>query len=289
MPKVKKKTAKAAKRKTAKKKSPGIFDKLHALWVRFSHAAIAAMVLIALVAGAMFWSGGYFGVLGERVTRLANAGAVAAGFEVQRVTVKGMAKVSEGELLSAVGPVIGSSLLDFDPFTARARVEEIGWVRSAAVTRLLPDTVHVSVREREPSAVWQMSGNLHLIDEEGAIIQEIGAYEYANLPLIVGAGAPASASDILKVLRDEPDLWARVAALTRVSDRRWNMRTKDGYDIKFPEHRLAQAATFLARLNAKTGILDSDVDYIDLRNPENFVYRLKNADETPIENLGDAR
>lgn len=282
MPRVKKKTAKRGK---SKKKAPGVMDRLRSFWLRVSRGAIAAFVLIAIVAGALFWSGGYFGVVGERVTSLANAGAVAAGFEVRRITVKGMEKVTESELLGAVGPVMGSSLLDFDPYTARGRVEDIGWVRSAAVTRLMPDTIHVSVREREPSAVWQMSGKLHLIDSQGAVIQEIGAYEYANLPLIVGAGAPGSAIGILKVLRSEPDLWGRVGALTRVSDRRWNMRTKAGYDIKFPEHRYAEAAEFIAQLHESTGILDAELEYIDLRNPENFVYRLKDAGESPIDDL----
>lgn len=275
MPKVKKKAR-------SKKTAPGILDRMRDLWVRFSRAVIAALVLIALLAGAMLWSSGH---LGDQAARLASAAAIATGFEVTRITVKGLDEASESDLLNAVGPVIGTSLINFDPFAARARVENIGWVRSAAVTKLLPGTVHVSVREREPAAVWQMSGALHLIDPNGAIIEEIGAYEYANLPLIVGAGAPGAASGMLSQLRGEPDLWGRVSALIRVSDRRWNLRTKSGYDIKFPEHGYAQAVSFLAQLNAQTGILDEPLEYIDLRNPENFVYRLKEEDEKPVSDL----
>ena len=161
MPKVKKKTAVKKKRKTTKKKraSGGIFETLHNVWLRFSRAMIAAFVLIALLAVAMLWSGGYFGVMAERLQQTVNAGTVAAGFEVRRITVKGLEQTGQQELKTALGPIVGSSIVGFDPFSARSRIEDIGWVRSAAVMRLYPDTVHVSVRERVPAAVWQHAGD----------------------------------------------------------------------------------------------------------------------------------
>ena len=278
MPKVKKKTAKTRKKPRAQsrgKPALSLQERLAGLWLRFSRAAIAALVVIALAGAALLWSGGYFGLMGERVSRMAGGGAVAAGFEVRRITVKGLGQTSEDELLGAVGPVIGSSILHLDLHAARARVEELGWVRSAAVSRLLPNTVHVSVREREPAAVWQLSGALHLIDQNGAVIRDVGAYEYANLPLIVGAGAPEAASGVLAALRGEPALWGHASALIRVSERRWNLRTKSGVDIKFPETGYAEAVADLARLHDELRLLDEPLEYIDLRNPENFVYRRK--------------
>lgn len=293
MPKVKKKTArrsatkgtrrKAPARKTrAKRKQPTMIDLVRDFWARFSRAAIAAFAVIAFIAVLLLWSGGYFGLLGERVDRMAGAGIVSAGFEIKRITVMGQDQTDEQDLLSAVGPVIGTSLLHFDPYAARARVEEIGWVRSAAISRLWPGAVHISIREREPAAVWQLSGALHLIDQNGALIREIGAYEYSNLPLIVGAGAPGAASDVLKALRDQPELWGRTAALIRVGDRRWNLRTKNSIDVKFPEENIADAVEYLARLQTKLALLDRPLEYIDLRNPENFVYREKGESEETI-------
>ncbi len=291
MPKVKKKktarrpAAKSTGRKTparktkAKRKQPTMIDVVRDFWARFSRAAIAAMAVVAFIAVLLLWSGGYFGLMGERANRMAGAGIVSAGFEINRITVKGQDQTDEADLLTAVGPVIGTSLLHFDPYAARARVEDLGWVRSAAISRLWPGAVHVSIREREPAAVWQLSGALHLIDQNGALIREIGAYEYSNLPLIVGSGAPGAASDMLKALRDEPELWGRTAALIRVGDRRWNLRTKNSVDVKFPEGNITEAVKYLARLQTKIALLDRPLEYVDLRNPENFVYREKGADE----------
>jgi len=281
MPAVKKKTAKTKKR-SAKNKSGGLLATLQELFSRFSSAAIAGIAVVLVAGAGILWAGGYFGLLGEQVNRLASSSAAASGFDVRQITIMGADKTSEDELLTAMGPVVGSSLLHFDAYAARARVEDIGWVRSAAVSRLLPNTVHISVREREPAAVWQLSGKLHLIDQDGAVIREIGAYEYSNLPLIVGAGAPGSASNVLKALRKESALWGVASALIRVGDRRWNLRLKSGADVKFPEYGVERAVQDLGKLQAAYGILDRTLEYIDLRDPARLVYREKGAEEATM-------
>jgi len=276
VPKVKKK-APAKPRRKSRKKPAGFFDRVTAVWNNMSRAALAGSVLIAVVALGFLWAGGYIGLMGEKLSRVAGVGAVNAGFEIKRITARGVDHASEQDILAAVGPVIGASILHFDADRARASVEQLGWVRSAAVSKLLPDTVHVSVREREPAAVWQLSGDLHLIDDTGAVIRQVDAYEYADLPLIVGAGAPGAASEMLKALQAQPELWRRASALIRVSDRRWNLKMKSGVDVKLPETGAAASVAYLARLQAETGLLDEPLEYVDLRNPENFVYRTKDA------------
>jgi len=282
MPKVKRKTPskkastrRATKSRPKRARKPSMFASLLQTLGGVAPAVTAVVAAVSLLAGLVLWSGGYFGLMGERVKAAAGAGAVAAGFEVRRITVKGLARTSEEDLLDAVGPIIGASLLHFDHHASRGRVEELGWVRAAAVTRLLPDTVHVSVREREPAAVWQLSGNLYLIDGAGAVIEEIGAYEYSNMPLIVGAGAPEAAAGMLRALKRQPELWDMAAALVRVGGRRWNVRLKNGVDIKFPETNLSEAANDLAALHSAHGMLDEPIEYIDLRDPERIIIRRK--------------
>ena len=252
---------------------------------QFSGVAIAAgagLCVAALIGVAVLWTGGYFGVLGEKTKTAMSHVVVAAGFDVKRITVKGLTKTSEDELLNVIGPIVGDSILHFDHHRARGRVEELGWVRAAAVSRLLPDTVHISVREREPAAVWQLAGRLYLIDDIGAVIDEVGAYEYSNLPLIVGAGAPEAASGMLNALQRRPKLWRMAAALVRVSDRRWNVRLKNGVDIKFPEVGYEAAVDDVAALQAAHGVLDENLEYVDLRDPERVVFRRRGETEEEI-------
>jgi len=275
MPKVKKKAAakKRVVRRAPAKRSPGMLAGIGEKFGRFAPIVGAGLVVAFVFAGVIFWSGGYFGLLAEKTNRIAGNGVVAVGFEVRRITARGVDETSEQELLGAIGPVIGDSILHFDPHAARGRVEELGWVRSAAISRLLPGTVHVSIREREPAAIWQLSGMLHLIDEHGAVIRQIGDDEYLDMPLIVGAGAPEASAGMLAALKAHPVLGDQISALVRVSDRRWNLRLYNGIDIKFPEKNYQRAVDEITALHIAHGILDEPFEYIDLRDPERVVFK----------------
>ena len=277
MPKVKRKTTK--KKSSRSRRSPGFFERVQDAASRYAVAGVAGLAVVFAGLAAVLWSSGYLGLAGERAGRMVQNAAVGAGLDIRLITARGHDETGEEAILAAIGPVIGASIAHFDIHAARARIEDIGWVRSAAVTRLWPNTIHVSVREREPAAVWQLSGALRLIDPAGAVIREIDAYEYSNLPLIVGAGAPETVSDVLGALRREPELWGEAAALVRVGDRRWNLRLKSGADVKFPKDNVEDAVKTLARLQAAYGLLDRPLEYVDLRDPARLVYRERSPDD----------
>ncbi len=271
MPKVKRKSA--SKRRAKPRRSAGLLERMGESVSRYAVASIAGLTVVIAIGAAALVSGGYVGLAGERVGAVMRDASVSVGLDIRRITAIGYDKTGDSEIVGAIGPVIGASIAHFDLHAARARVENLGWVRSAAITRLWPNTIHVSVREREPAAVWQLSGRLHLIDPTGAIISEVDVYEYSNLPLIVGAGAPESAADILKALRSDAELWGEAAALVRVGERRWNLRLKSGADVRFPEVDVEDAVKTLARLQAAYGLLDRPLEYVDLRDPARLVYR----------------
>lgn len=272
MPAVKKKKAKSKARKSARR-NPSIFARIYEQVREYTLAATAGAIVIVAGIILVLWSGGYVGMMAERIDRSVSAGFVAAGLDIRQVTLMGRTETDLADVEDAVGPVIGASMAHIDLDAARARVENLGWVRAAAVTRLWPNTVHVSIRERDPAAVWQLSGKLHLIDDSGAIIRQVGAYEYSALPLIVGAGAPEAVADILQALQKKPELRSMTAALVRVGERRWNMRLHNKMDIKLPENGVADALEALSIMQASQGTLDQKIEYIDLRDPERVIVR----------------
>lgn len=261
-----------------KKKKP-LLERLRALTERYTIASVAGTTLLAGVIAIVLWAGGYFGMAGRAVDRAANDAAVAAGLEVKRVLLRGAHETAHEEILAALGPAIGASLAHFKLEAARQRIENIGWVRSAAVTRLYPDTIAISIREREPAAMWQLEGDLHLVDDAGAIIRPVSAYEYSYLPLIVGAGAPEAASGVLKALARHDELKSRIRALIRVGERRWDLRIANEATIRLPETDFARAIDDLALLQSAQQTLDQPLEYIDLRDPERMVIRKRGAPE----------
>ncbi|MEQ1929910.1 MAG: cell division protein FtsQ/DivIB [Parvularculaceae bacterium] len=277
MPKVK-----AAKgKKPARAKAQG--GRLAGFIERYALAGAAGAVVIAIVGVFVMWAGGYVGLLAERVDASVREASVRSGFEIKRVTLKGREQSSVEDIERAMGPAVGESILHFDLGEARRRVENIGWVKAASVSRLLPNTIHVSVRERAPAAVWQMSGQLHLVDASGAVIRSVKADEYADLPLVVGAGAPEAAADILNELASRPALGDQISSLTRMGDRRWNLRLRAGVDVYLPEGDVSEALDILVKLQETGGTLDQALKHIDLRDPERLTAHLESEGPPPAD------
>ncbi|MEM6413110.1 MAG: cell division protein FtsQ/DivIB [Pseudomonadota bacterium] len=284
----------AGKRKTAKRKSStrvharrdtgrvrrNTYDEREYAGIAFNRIVMisaAGICMVALVIGGVLWSGGYVGGAANVVNEKAAGVARDVGFKVKKITLRGAHDTAHADVLDAVGPIVGESILHVDLDGARARVEELGWVRVAAVTRLLPDTINVSVRERRPSAVWQHDGVLALIDASGAVIQTISGDAYSQLPMVVGAGAPEAASGVLKALTDHPAISERIHALIRIGERRWDLKLRNGLIIKLPDSArpTVQAAAIneLSQLHDAQGILDQEIEYIDLLDPDRVLMR----------------
>jgi len=277
MPKVAKKSS--AKKKTTVSRPRGlkheltVFEKIRERFEQLSVASLAGAGVILFLIGGMLFAGGYVGKAFQHLDRVAQNTSVKAGFEVKKVTLKGAHQIAHDEVLNALGPIMGTSSLHLDLHEALSRIEALGWVRSAAISRLLPGTIHVSVRERDPAAIWQVSGHLHLIDASGAIIREVSGPEYSYLPFLVGVGAPEAAEDVLQALASEPLLEDRIYALVRVGERRWNLRLRNDTDIKLPEVDYIAAIEELGVLQAAYQLLDQEIEYIDLRDPEQMIVR----------------
>jgi cell division protein FtsQ len=214
----------------------------------------------------------------------------AAGLAVDAVYVHGRTLTRRAELRAALGVTRDTPILAVDPAAARARIERLPWVARAAVERDLPDTVRISLRERTPMARWQHRGSVQVLDRTGTPVRGAEASRFDDLPLVVGPGAPPETKTILGALRDKPDLAKRVAAAVRVSQRRWNLRMHNDVTIKLPDTDVGGAWARLARLEARYGLLQRDIQAVDLRLPDQMLVRLAPgaAPYEPSVNRGEA-
>lgn len=196
------------------------------------------------------------------------------GLAVREVLVQGRGESAGQDVLAALDVKRGSPILGFDPHEAKLRLEQLPWVRKATVERRLPDTVFVHLEERVPMALWQKDGKLTLVDRDGAIIPGTDPARYGQLPQIIGEGAPANAPAILAITAAEPDLRARVAAMSFVGGRRWTVIFDNGAEVQLPEQDVGRAWAKFAVLERTQGVLAHDVANIDLRLPDRTVVRL---------------
>ena len=122
----------------------------------------------------------------------------ATTLRVSEIHVRGNQHLARGEVMALLAGLEGQHLLQADLEAWRHRVLGSPWVEQAALRRVLPSTVEVTIRERLPIAIGRISGDLYLVDEQGLVIDEYGPnYAQFDLPIVdgladAGAGDPPS-------------------------------------------------------------------------------------------------
>ena len=242
------------------------------------HTGLTATILmIAASTGYGVVKSDQTGKIVEFFKDVRDMGANAAGFNIAAVAVAGEKHLSREEILAAAGVTGRASLLFFDVADARARLLTNPWVAEATVQKLLPDRLVISISEREAFALWQKAGRVGVIAGDGTVLEPSVLRRYADLPLVVGAGAEARAREFLNMLGRRPELRANVRAAVLVAERRWNLRLKNGVDVRLPEFDVAQALDQLAALERDAKLSNRDITAIDLRLADRITVRLSDG------------
>ena len=235
-------------------------------------------VVVAIAAGILLLAGVLAtGARAERIGASIGHGmdgiTAGLGLKLEKVFIEGESPEATRAIQQAVQLSADQPMTSIDLDAVRERVEAIGWVRSARVVRLLPDTLIVHVIEHDRLAVWQTGGVNRVIDSHGRVIAGADAGRYPNLPLVVGKGAEQAASEVLPLIAQRPRLQSRVEALVRVDERRWDLRLKDGSLIQLPASNQEAALIQLDALDQRERLLELGFARIDLRTPEEVAVR----------------
>lgn len=236
-----------------------------------------AIVLGVLVA--CFWGGAWFFLsdlpvrLREMTADSALRAAADMGFRVENILVEGKNYTDGEALLALVNVRKGDPIFLFCPDTARELIENMSWVKTARVERRLPDTIYISLIEREPLALFRQGTGLFLIDGEGQILTDRGLDRFGALMMVSGTGAPEHAQELVGMLAAEPAVQQRVDSASRIENRRWNLNFRDGKVVKLPEADMGLALRTLAIAQDEQGLLDKTIKTIDLRDPARMVVR----------------
>ncbi|MBS0331136.1 MAG: FtsQ-type POTRA domain-containing protein, partial [Proteobacteria bacterium] len=158
----------------------------HGLSPKLALAGAAAVLALAL--GVTLATG----QRGERLVAAIGSGIDnrfgAAGFRLRTIEVQGASAMATADIVRAAGVYKDQPMLGLDLDALRGRVEQVGWVKTAHVVRLLPDTLVISVVEHRQLAVWQHAGRQVVIDDHGQVIREADPARFTRLPLVVGEG-----------------------------------------------------------------------------------------------------
>jgi cell division protein FtsQ len=235
---------------------------------------------ILLLAGTLL----YGAVVGQHVAAtlswLKDARDIAAnsaGFRIAAISLTGQKEVSREEVLTTAGVTGRASLLFLDADAARTRLMANPWIGDAAVLKLYPDRLQITITERQAFALWQKDGRISVIASDGTVLEPFVERRYVGLPLVVGDGAQKQAKDFVAVLDRYPDIKSQVRASILVADRRWNLLLLNGIGIKLPETDAAAALDRLVALDRDKKLLSRDITMVDLRLPDRVTVRQSDA------------
>ncbi len=247
---------------------------------RLLRPALGGCMLLGLVGGGV-WFAHLMNDEARFAPLRAELGAKAA-LHVAKIEIYGRDMTPESSVLQALGVSVGDDILGFSVEEARKRLDALTFVEHSTVERRLPGTIVVHLQERRPYAVWQNQGRFVLIDRNGQVVADQGmngkdAEAFAQLPLVVGAGAPQAAEGLIEALAAQPDVRTHVVAAVRVGMRRWNLTLRNGCDVLLPEGAETQALARLAQLQHDHQLLVRPLEAIDMRLPDRLVIRPRPA------------
>lgn len=237
-----------------------------ALWLTL--ATLLGSALLGVIRG-----GHVDAVLAELADRR-NALANSAGFRITSVVVNGRRQLSQDEVLGIGGVNGRSSLLFLDAATVRDKLKANPWIADATVQKFYPGQLRIDLVERAAFALWQQDGRLAVIAEDGAILEPYLSRRFLSLPLVVGKGAEIRARDFLELLARYPQVRSVTKAAILVGERRWNLRLKDGLDVRLPEQDVGNALAALSRMDKEDRLFSRDIVAVDMRLPDRLIVQL---------------
>ena len=235
---------------------------------------IGSLALFVLSAGYGLHKGEHLHAAGTFLIDLRDEVANTAGFRITSLAVSGGKQMTEQDVLAAAGITARTSLLFLDVEIVRRRLEATSWIAQASVRKLYPGHLEIAIEEREAYALWQKAGMLSVIAADGTVLGPLTDRRLANLPLVVGPGAAAKARDFIEIVDRYPLIRDQLRAAVLVAERRWNLKLKNGLDIRLPETEVAHALDLLTALDREKKLLSRDLTAIDLRVPERVTVRL---------------
>lgn len=244
-------------------------------WSRFSPMQRTVLLTLAgssvAIGSVLLWQSGWPQRQYNSAQQGVLAGTARLGFRLRDVRVEGREHIGQDELRTALQIKPGMPTLALDRDEMAERLRRLPWLAEAQIMRRLPGTLLVKLSERQPLARWQHNEKVQLVDTRGMSIALPDTNGFAHLPLIVGAGAPRQAYDLLADLNLYPAIQQALRAAIYVGERRWDLLLEPGVTIKLPEGKETAGLKRLDKLMQEQQILTRDVQTVDLRFPDRLI------------------
>ena len=185
---------------------------------------------------------------------------------IHKIRVQGaLVHVNEEMLRKSVVDKVQGGYFNINVAALRQTVEQLPWVKTAAVRRVWPDAVVISVIEQQPLAVWAKGG---LLNNDGELFKPKQSSRPKHLPLLAApTGMEHNVTELYRDLSAQlAPLELRIVELQLDNRRAVQLQLHNGIQLVLGrEERLARLQRFVNVYNKTLAHHAMRIRRVDLR------------------------
>ncbi|MFV2059812.1 MAG: cell division protein FtsQ/DivIB [Gammaproteobacteria bacterium] len=192
--------------------------------------------------------------------------------------------VTEKMILDAISDDVNGGYLRVNVHGLKLKIEELAWVKEAAVRRVWPDSVVVTIKEQTAYAFWKNNG---LLNEQGEYFEPVNITAL-KLPVLMGPeNIKEKVMTVYQELEDQLNKVELSVSEFKLDDRR-AIYLQLSNDIKISlgrnEYR-KRLMRFITAYKIDLKKYSNKIDYVDMRYTNGFSIKWK--ENTQATNAGN--
>ena len=211
----------------------------------------------------------------EKYSKLLNNFLIKNGFTINNIQILGIKNIPKETIIKIVNNENKSNILNVNLLNIYNNLRNNDWVEELYIERVLPNTIKISIIEKEAIGIWQYEMSNKLITKNGEIISTANINKFKiDLPIIHGNDANKNANFILKILETNKVLTKNIWSLDYINNRRWNLHFKQGIIVLLPSEGVLRAWNEIIKLQKNYDVLNLGLTELDLRNPNKILGKI---------------
>lgn len=197
--------------------------------------------------------------------------------KTKNINIYGINKTNKFLIKKTINPYLEIPVLNIKLINIVDEIKKVPWVESVVVTRILPNTINIYIKEEVPFAIWKNSSKVVLISDMLNEIKGEDISKYKHLPLIIGFYSPQKSKDFLSLFdKYKNKLNKEIESFRLRGNRRWDINLVNGVTIKLPETGVEKSLKEMIFIVNKKGFPMDKLKSIDLRSNEKVTLEIKN-------------
>jgi cell division protein FtsQ len=210
-----------------------------------------------------------------KYSKLLNNFLIKNGFTINNIQILGIKNIPKETIIKIVNNEKKSNILNVNLLNIYNNLRNNDWVEELYIERVLPNTIKISIKEKEAIGIWQYEMSNKLITKDGEIISTANINKFKiDLPIIHGNHANKNANSILKILETNKVLTKNIWSLDYINNRRWNLHFKQGIIVLLPSKGVLKAWNEIIKLQRNYDVLNLGLTELDLRNPNKILGKI---------------